>query len=238
MRNVVLCAALGLALGALAPRNAAAQDPVTGSAALGYLATSGNTESTNANASFKLLWDRGGLWRHEWTALAVNASTEDVTTAEAYAAAYKAQRDFSETSYLFAAADWRRDQFSGFEEQLTESVGYGRRLIDNERHMLAIEGGAGAKQSTLIDGSELDEGIVRGALSYVLTFSENSDFSQRFLTEIGEENRYTEAISALRARLMGNLALVLSYTIKHNSDVPPLIEERDTFTAISLEYAF
>jgi putative salt-induced outer membrane protein len=213
-------------------------DPVTGGAALGYLATSGNTESTNANGSFKLLWDRGGLWSHEWNALAVSARTDDVTTAEAYAADYKARRAFSETTYLFAAADWRKDRFSGYDEQLAETVGYGRRLIDDDRHTLAVEGGVGAKQSTLVDGTELDEGIVRGGLDYVLRLSESSEFNQKVLTEIGDENRYTEFVSALRARVFGDVALVLSYTIKNNSDVPVGIEETDRFTAISLEYGF
>jgi putative salt-induced outer membrane protein len=213
-------------------------DPITGSAALGYLATSGNTDSTNGNASFKLDWDRGGLWTHHWTALAINASSSGTTTAEAYAAGYTARRELSERSYLFGSADWREDRFSGYDEQLTEAVGYGRRLIDNARHTLAVEGGVGAKQSTLLDGTELDEGIVRGALDYVLRISESSDFTQKLLTELGDENRYTESISALRATLIGNLALVLSYTIKNNSDVPPGIDETDTFTAISLEYGF
>jgi hypothetical protein len=45
-------------------------------------------------------------------------------------------------------------------------------------------------------------------------------------------------VSAIKARLVGNLALVASYTLKRNSDVLPEIEETDTFTALSLEYAF
>jgi putative salt-induced outer membrane protein len=56
--------------------------------------------------------------------------------------------------------------------------------------------------------------------------------------EVGDENRYTESISALKATLVGDLALVLSYTIKNNSEVLPGIEKTDTFTAISLEYGF
>ena len=215
-----------------------AADPLTGSATLGYLATSGNTESKNANAGLDIKWDRGGMWVHNWRAQFVSARTNGITTAESYAAGYKAQRDFSETSYLFAAGDWRKDRFSGYEEQISESVGYGRRLIDTERHMLAIEGGVGAKQSTLVDGTDLDEAIVRGGLDYLLHISETSEFEQKLLTEIGSENTYTESVTALRAKIIGNLAIVLSYTIKNNSDVPPGIEKTDTFTAISVEYAF
>jgi putative salt-induced outer membrane protein YdiY len=36
----------------------------------------------------------------------------------------------------------------------------------------------------------------------------------------------------------GNLALVASYVIKSNSDVPVGIEKTDRYTAISLEYGF
>jgi putative salt-induced outer membrane protein len=216
----------------------AQNDPITGKAALGYLATNGNTDSTNANGSFELDWDRGGSWTHEWTAQIISASNAGTRTAESYAAGYKARRAFSETSYLFATGDWREDRFSNYIKQVSEAVGYGRRLIDTDRQMLAVEGGIGAKQSDLIDGSELDEGIVRGALDYVLHISESSEFTQKLLLEIGDENRYTEAKSALKATLVGDLALVLSYTIKRNSEVLPGIAKTDTFTAISLEYAF
>jgi putative salt-induced outer membrane protein len=214
------------------------EDPITGSAALGYLATSGNTDSSNANASFQLGWDPGGLWTHEWTALAVTSRTDSVTTAAAYAAGYKALRALSETDYLFAAGDWRQDRFSGYDRQITEAIGYGRRLISVDRQTLSVEGGIGAKQSKLIDGTSFDEGIVRGGLDYVLRITESSQFNQRLLAELGDDNRYTESVSALRMRLINNIAVVLSYTIKNNSDVPPGIERTDTFTAISFEYGF
>ncbi len=233
---LALCSLSGAAL-AQAPA-AAPPDPFVGSAALGYLSTSGNTDATNLNTSLKIGWDLDGPWRHDFTALAIKATTDDVTTAEAYAAGYKGQRDFSETSYIFFTGDWRQDEFSGYDRQVSETVGYGRRLIDNMRHLLAVEGGAGAKQSDLITGESLDEAIVRGALDYLLTLTENSSFNQKLLIEQGDDNRYTESTSALKTRIVGDLALVVSYVIKSNSDVPVGIEKTDRFTAISLEYGF
>jgi putative salt-induced outer membrane protein len=232
---LVLFAVSGIALAQAPPPPA---DPFQGSAALGYLSTSGNTDSTNGNASFKVTWDLPGLWKHDWNALAINARTAGVTTAEAYSAGYKGQRDISATSYLFASGDWRQDRFSGYDKQVSEAMGYGRRLIDTQRHTLALEGGAGAKQSDLIDGTELDETIVRGGFDYLLRLTENSEFNQKILIEQGDENRYTESTSALKARIVGNLAIVLSYVVKNNSDVPVGIEKTDRFTAVSLEYGF
>jgi putative salt-induced outer membrane protein YdiY len=45
-------------------------------------------------------------------------------------------------------------------------------------------------------------------------------------------------VSALRARLFGNIALVLSYRLKHNSAVPDDAEPLDSFSSVALEYAF
>jgi putative salt-induced outer membrane protein len=186
----------------------------------------------------KATWDLDGPWKHDWNALAINARTDGVTTAESYTAGYKALRDFSAKSYLFFTGDWRQDVFAGYNRQVAEAVGYGRRLIDSERQMLALEGGAGAKQTDVITGEALDEAIVRGALDYLLHISENSSFQQKLLIEQGDENRYTESTSSLKARIVGNIAIVFSVVIKQNSDVPVGIEGTDRFTTISLEYGF
>jgi putative salt-induced outer membrane protein len=239
MRKLCALALLASAGSALAQAPAPAPaDPFVGGISLGYLATNGNTESTNANADFEVTWDLDGPWKHDWTARAISARTNDVTTAESYSAGYKAQRDFSATSYLFFTGDWRQDEFAGYTRQVSEAIGYGRRLLDSPRHMLALEGGAGAKQSNLVTGEELDEAIVRGALDYLWTISESAEFRQKLLIEQGDENRYTESTTSLKTTVVGNIAVVLSYVVKNNSDVPIAIENTDRFTSIALEYAF
>ena len=75
-------------------------------------------------------------------------------------------------------------------------------------------------------------------MDYTLVFSEMTGFTQDLVIESGSSNTSVESISALRARLFGAVALVFSYRVKHNSDVPVGTEDTDTFTAVSLEYAF
>jgi putative salt-induced outer membrane protein len=88
--------AVAVCVGALPPAFAQAPaDPFKGKAALGYLATSGSTESTNANASVGVELTRDA-WAHEFDASAVTASNNDVKTAEAYKAAYEARRTFGQ----------------------------------------------------------------------------------------------------------------------------------------------
>jgi len=238
MRTSIILALCLVSASALAQNPAPAKDPLVGTVALGYLATSGNTDSTNANASFKATWDRGRDWVHSWSALAISARTNGVTTAEAYAAGYKAQRAFGMKAYLFATGDWRQDQFSGYSRQATEAVGYGRKLVTTDKQTLSVEGGLGKKQATLTSGTDVDESIVHGGLDYLLQLGETSQFTQKLLIEVGDKNHYTESTSAIKAKIRGNLALVASYVIKNNSDVPVGIENSDRYTAISLEYGF
>jgi putative salt-induced outer membrane protein len=238
MRTSTILALCLLSASALAQNPAPPKDPLVGTIALGYLSTSGNTDSTNANASFKATWDRGHDWIHSWSALAISARTNGVTTAEAYAAGYKAQRAFGMKAYLFGTGDWRQDQFSGYSRQATEAVGYGRKLVTTDRQTLTVEGGLGKKQASLINGTNVDESVVHAGLDYLIHLGETSQFTQKLLIEDGNKNHYTESTSALKAKIRGNLALVASYVIKNNSSVPVGIEKSDRYTAISLEYGF
>ena len=228
-----------LASAGFASASAFAQDEegLSGRVAFGYLATSGNSESENMNLSFGGVYN-AEVWHHSLDGLAVKASANDVDTAEAYGLAWKTKYDLNDTDYLFGVVAWNRDEFSGYDQQIREVFGYGRRFIDSERHVLNAEAGAGFRQADLRDGTTEDEAILRLATDYRWTISETSNFAQLFAIENGSDNTYMEAVSRLHTDVWQNIALVLSYTIKHNSDVPVGTEKKDTFTAISLEYSF
>lgn len=225
----------------IAPFSLMAQEeeksPWAGKATLGYLATSGNTENSTLNSGFEVGYT-AGKWAHMATAAAINASENESTTAEAYDLGWKSERNLTDADFLFGRVDWRKDRFGGFETQVSESVGYGRRLIKTDRHFLNAEVGVGARQSEAQDGTKEDETIFRTGAYYKWLFSETAEFRQDLTAEAGGENTYIESVTAVSAKLLGDLALVASYTIKHNTDVPALTEKTDTYTALSLEYGF
>lgn len=214
-----------------------AEGPWSGKATLGYLATSGNTENSNLNAAFEVAY-AAKKWLHEFRAAVISASDSDSTTAEAYDLGYRSERNFTETNFLFGRLDWRSDRFSTYEKQFSQTVGYGRRVISGDTHNLSIEVGAGARQSDLADGSSESELIFRAGANYVWTLSDTSKFKQDLNIEAGEVNTFLESVTAISASLVGNLSLVASYTVRHNTDVLPATEKTDTFTALSLEYLF
>ena len=239
LRIAAICAIAALATPVFGQEatEAGQEDPWSGTVTLGYLATSGNTESSSLNTGFEVGYTTG-KWFHRLKGKAVNSTQDEETIAEAFELGWKTEYSFSEFNYAFGRVDWRKDRFSGYDHQISETVGYGRRIIDSERHTLNAEIGAGARQSETQFGDSESDIIVRGAADYTWRFSETAEFLQELSLESGETNTYLESVTALKATLIGDLALVASYTIKNNSEVPVGTEKTDTFTALSLEYAF
>lgn len=213
------------------------KDAFVGSIELGYLASSGNSETTSLNTKLVLQYEQE-VWRHGFLAQAIRATTNDTLTTERYQLAAKSDYKFSEFNYLFIMLNYDQDEFSGYQRRLSEAVGYGRRLIENKAHILDVEIGVGARQVELQDGTEKSDGIIRFGGSYQWKITDSSNFSQSLAVETGDANTFTESVTSLTANLMGNLALKVSYTIRSNSDVPPGLDNTDTFTAVSLLYTF
>lgn len=233
-RAIQIALLIGLAT-PLAAQEEAADGPWSGKATLGYLATTGNTETSNLNAGVELGYATG-KWAHLLTANSIYSEDSNVTTAEAYKVSMKSERRIDDKQFLFGLVNWRKDRFSSYDQQISESVGYGRRLINNDIHKLNMEIGLGARQSDLVDGTEEDEFILRGGMDYTWAISDTASFVQTVSAEAGDNNTYIEGKSALSASLVGNLALVASYTVKHNTEVVPGTEKTDTYSALSLEY--
>jgi putative salt-induced outer membrane protein len=235
LRFTLIAAALLAPLALMAQEEA--ENPWAGKATLGYLATSGNTENSTLNTAVEVGFATG-KWLHTATAAAISAAENEVTTAEAYQLGWKSERNLTDKDYVFGLLDWRKDNFGAYDTQFSQAVGYGRHVIDTDRHKFDLEAGIGARQSETQAGLSEDETIFRGGAYYKWLFSETAEFRQDLTAESGSENTYLESVSAVSAKLLGNLALVASFTVKHNTDVPVLTEETDTFTALSLEYVF
>ena len=238
-RNVFILSLLVLSTPLFAQEEEAAEEesPWSGSIKLGYLATTGNTENSSLNSGFTINY-KLEIWEHMATAAAIRSTESKVTTAEAYDFGWKSARNLTEQDFLFGRLDWRKDRFASIEQQFSQSVGYGRRLIDTDKHHLDGELGLGARQSDLADGTDESDTIYTGRLTYNWNISETASFGQAFLVEAGSSNTFTESVTVIEASLIGGLALVASYTIRHNSDVLPGSEKTDTRTALLLEYGF
>ncbi len=209
----------------------------SGSIAAGYVAVRGNSDSTTGNFKGEVLYNQD-RWHHSALATAIGSSQDGNTSSEAYKAQLKTKYDLRETVYAFGLAEWNKDRFSAYDRQIFEAAGLGWRALRTETQELDLEAGVGATQSRLKDGTDNNELVARLGAEYRWHISENALFSEKVSSTIGSDNTYIESLAELKAGVIGNLALVLGYLVKHNTDVLPGTDKTDTQTSVSLEYKF
>lgn len=208
-----------------------------GEAELGLVYTSGNTETDTVSAKAKISREQD-KWRHAGEFSALNTSDKTGTTAERYEVKGQSDYKFSKREYIFGIVNYENDRFSGYDYRVSESIGYGRRVLERSDMTLDLEAGPGARQSKLDNGDSDSEFLVRGAAKYAWSISKTSKFTEDLTVEAGQDATITKSVTALSSKINGDLAMRLSYTFKHTSDVPPGIEKTDTETAVTLVYSY
>ena len=212
----------------------------TGEVEFGYVDVSGNTEesSTKSRASINREKD---AWRYTIFFESLHSETDGDRSAEKYFFANRLAYQYTETNYVFGYASYDDDDFSGYDYQATVSAGYGRRLLNDETMQWDLEVGPGYRESKVDDettGEDSEEVILRVFSKYSWDFSDNANFSQTLSTEAGDDNTVSRSITALSTKIIGDLSMRLSYTIKYNEEVPSDTKHADTETAVSVVYSF
>ena len=208
---------------------------------LGYVATSGNTETTTIKTRADVT-HTAGVWKNTTHFDSLNTSEDDGRSAERYFVSNKLDYKWSENSYWFAYGSFDDDRFSGFEWQATAAAGYGRTfLLDRESMSLDIEAGPGYRSSKLdeaINGDEQNEVILRAYGKYRWNVSKSAVFEQELSMESGADNTISKSVSSLKTTIVGALALKLAYTVKYTDEVPSGKKQADTETSVTVVYSF
>jgi len=228
-----------LVLTALTLPALAQAEPWSGDVALGYLATTGNSETSSINAKGTLVY-AAERWKNTLAAAAVSTYADDESSAENYLVREQLDYNFTPRDYAFLAVEWNKDLFAAIRERTSETVGYGRHVLMGPTHILDLEIGAGARQEKTQERPRQreDDLIGRAAAKYQLNISETSTFLQSLKVETGASNTYTESISQLKLAIIGSLYANLSYTVKNNSNTAPDTKSTDTEAAVTLSYEF
>lgn len=229
--------ALVMLTGLTAGVEAAAPPDWTGEGELGIVGTSGNTENRSINAKAKGVYT-SDPWRHTALFEAYNNADAIRTTAERYLLSAKSDRKTSDFNYFFGLVTYESDRFSGYDYHVSESVGFGRRIIETPKLTLDLEVGPGGRQSKRNDGQSENEMMIRLAGDLKWKLSDSAEFSETVSTEIGEDSTVTKSVTALKARIVGALAMKLAFAVRNVTDGPAGTKETDTETALTLVYAF
>lgn len=216
-----------------------------GSGEIGFLQTTGNSETESLKLKSGFSYEKGhllgelnlgALYSSEETE--VDGVKEDNTSAEKYTADAKTGYKLTEVDYLFLRADYEDDRFSGYDYRTNYAVGYGRKLINSDTVKLVMEIGPGYRYDRQDDGTLENEAVARGYAMFSYNFFETTAFQQDLTVLAGSDNTTTKSVSALKAQIVGALAMKASYTLNHNAHVPEDKNKTDRETALTLVYGF
>ena len=221
--------------------------PFTMEGELGFISTSGNTETTSISAGIQAhqeleKWSNDyilkGLYKKETVEGDDGEDIEFTSAQKFFGSAQGNYKLANPDNRLFGFASYEDDRFSNFNYQATVAAGWNQKVLQNKRHTLEYSIGPGYSFIETQDGENLDSMIVRASSAYSWKISDTAKFTQTVSTEVGADNTKSRAESALTATISGNLSMRLSFKLDHNTNVEDDVEKLDTETAVSLVYNF
>jgi len=204
---------------------------------LGFVQTTGNTETESLNLKFAVDNKRKN-WEHSLKLASVKSSDSMGATAERYFVLVKSQYMLNETSYLFDRLQYEDDRFSGYDYQASEVIGYGRHLVSNDTFKMNAEIGVGVRQNAVENTATQSEGIMVIASDLDWVISKSASLSEDLTIDIGDDRTISKSVTALTTKINSSLSSKITYTVRKASEVPVGTKKTDTELAATLVYTF
>lgn len=202
---------------------------------LGYVMTSGNSETETLNAKFNASTEYTD-WKHILTLEAMSSTSNDVQSSEKYLTQWQSDYKISERSYGLGVITWEKDRFGSYDHSTSVALGLGYKVMDNDDMKLNLELAPGYRSIVDENGNNTEDAIVRFAETFSWKLSETSTLDQNLSSEYGESNTATRFGISLTSQVSGALSTKLGYNLKHNSDVPTNTKSVDREAVVTLVY--
>jgi len=212
-----------------------------GSIQAGGVVNTGNSDNKNFNGkvtgSYETIrWDNTASISGELN------SADGSTTAENLTVNGQAHYNLSTRDYLFAKGSAVYDKFATFDRVYREAIGYGRILYQNDTTFWSLEAGPGGSHSRIAGTHNYQNELVANIDStFKRKISNTAAFKQTVGVDVGPLNTHTESVTAIKTKMTKNLALEISYTVEHDSQIPMGSINKvktDTISKIAVVYDF
>lgn len=257
-RKLALAGLLALPLSVNAAEPAPEKPLFTGSAELGFLFKTGNTESLDIKTGFDLRYEKD-MWLSilELDLLIKKADVEsegDVnfqTTDQKWTV--NSQTNYTlgnDKNYIYGNLWYEEDKFSSFDSRASISTGWGRHWYKTEEASFWADIGPGFKRDRVFDYdadknvvgiTTNDSWIVQAQALYLRKINEHVEFKQTASAKIamasGENSSY-EAESSVTTKLISTLQLKVAFKVEYNTEVAATSENTNTQTTATLVYSF
>lgn len=200
---------------------------VKGHAELGGYVTTGNTQNVGVTGSLEL--KREALqWRHKLRVQADYQESLGITTRERYLAAYEPNWKFDDRAYLYGAAQYESDRFSGFSDRVSISSGIGYSAIKTPAVKLDLEVGPAFRYTRFINDTAEQNAAARGSVDFGWKITRGISVTQVASAYVQDANSTVSSKSALLTRLIGPLSAQFSYSLQYES--MPVLGRKNTDT--------
>jgi putative salt-induced outer membrane protein len=210
----------------------------SGHVELGGSRSTGNTDRTQFSGAVRVKYEKA-RWEHKANLSFDFARDDGQTTAQRLVANLEPRYRLTPRTFAFGFGEYEDDRFGGFSYRLTEVVGLGYRLVDEEAVKLIVEAGPGSRQSKVKSTGDTEVEVVgqfKGDFAWKL--SDSATLSDNLVAVAGSERHTIDNTTALTMKIVDRLSGKLSFNVRHNTDVPAGTESTDTLTKGSLVYDF
>ena len=248
MRSSFVMAAIAAVVFTAQLATAQAQQPpaptplYTGSFGGGFALTGGNTDTKNFNLTFNLVRDPKMKSVFKVDALYLRGSQNDVLNL--HRSALKLRYEYSLTSrvFLFGEFGYLKDEFKDIQYLLAPIGGIGYKLINTDRTLLSVSGGAGGffEKNSFVPVKK--SGSLNAGEEFSHKLTPTTTLTQSIST-LWKTNDFGDSLTNFRAgvttTLYQNLELKVEFLDSYKTKPPnPTIKKNDTafLTTFLLKY--
>ncbi|MGV2873583.1 DUF481 domain-containing protein [Colwellia sp. E150_009] len=229
---------------------------MSGSAELGFLYKTGNTNSGDIKTSLDFRFEK-----HSWLSLLnidLLLKKADITDEDGNTHFKKTDQkwtlssqtnynlDNKEKNYIYGNAWFEENEFSGFKNQASLSTGWGRHWYKTNRASLWGDVGPGYKRDLIKETEtkpyrKADTWMLQMQALYIRKLGEHIELKQYLSAKQAldtNENSIYKAVSTITTKLISTLQLKFNFTLDYNSKVDVDKEKLDTQTAVTIVYSF
>lgn len=232
------------AFAVLAPFLAAAQQPAawkfSGTADAGFVSATGNTDVVTTNFGDKLTASYKA-WTLTQTLAQVYGKTKGVESANQLRAGLRAERTIADGVGGFAAVQYERNAFAGFNRRLDELLGVQWKAIADSANTLTLDAGGVLTQQENTDGTSKNTPAARAAAAFKHLFKANTFVSQgvEYVPDLQAGGGYRlNSETAAVAPLSSRVSVKLGYLFQFNSKPPTKFGTTDRVFTSVLQVSF
>lgn len=219
----------------------------SGKGEFGAFRATGNSTNTGISAGLSL--ERQGIdWRHKLTARADYQRANGTTTREQFLGRYEPNFNVSPDFYIYALAQYERDQFQGFSARYAISGGMGWQPLRKDDIQLSVKAGPAYRVTDFVDGRGENRLAGLVALDFDWSITDRLKLTQdtnavaetgsSAVAVIDSRNTSVNLVTGLNAKINDSLTARFAYSVDYNSNPPIGAVGTDTLTRMTLVYDF